>query len=49
MSEVATFSVDDISVSMTEKAITYARKQMASDATAKGIVLGVKKKWMLWV
>lgn len=43
MSEVATFSIDDISVSMTEKAIAYARKQMASDTNAKGIVLGVKK------
>ena len=43
MSEVSTFSLDDISVSMTDKAIGYARKQMASDADAKGIVLGVKK------
>jgi Fe-S cluster assembly protein SufA/iron-sulfur cluster assembly protein len=43
MNEVSTFSPDDISVSMTEKAIGYARKQLASDTNAKGIVLGVKK------
>jgi Fe-S cluster assembly protein SufA/iron-sulfur cluster assembly protein len=43
MNEVSTFSPDDISVSMTEKAIGYARKQLASDINAKGIVLGVKK------
>jgi len=43
MSEVNTFSPDEISVSMTEKAIDYARKQLASDSSAKGIVLGVKK------
>lgn len=41
--EVNTFSPDDISVSMTEKAVAYARKQLASDSNAKGIVLGVKK------
>ena len=43
MSTVSTFSPDDISVSMTEKAVSYARKQLASDSAAKGIVLGVKK------
>lgn len=43
MTQVATFSLDDISVSMTEKAIGYARKQLTTDASAKGIVLGVKK------
>jgi iron-sulfur cluster assembly accessory protein len=43
MNEVSTFSPDDICVSMTEKAIGYARKQLASDINAKGIVLGVKK------
>lgn len=43
MTAVESFSPDEISVSMTEKAISYARKQLASDASAKGIVLGVKK------
>ena len=43
MSDVATFSPDDIQVSMTDKAIGYARKQLASDDSASGIVLGVKK------
>ncbi|MAA71931.1 MAG: iron-sulfur cluster assembly accessory protein [Bermanella sp.] len=43
MSEVNTFSPDDITVSMTEKALAYARKQLSSNDQAKGIVLGVKK------
>jgi len=43
MSDVNTFSPNDITVSMTEKAIEYARKQLASDTAASGIVLGVKK------
>ena len=43
MSEVTTFSPNDITVSMTEKALDYARKQLSSNSNAKGIVLGVKK------
>lgn len=43
MSSVNTFSPDEITVSMTDKAINYARKQLSSDSSAKGIVLGVKK------
>ncbi|MGR6872550.1 HesB/IscA family protein [Pseudomonas sp. HK3] len=43
MSEVSTFSPNDITVSMTEKALAYARKQLNTNADAKGIVLGVKK------
>ncbi|GAA6135705.1 Fe-S cluster assembly scaffold SufA [Oceaniserpentilla sp. 4NH20-0058] len=43
MSDVNTFSPNDITVSMTEKAIAYARKQLKSSTDAKGIVLGVKK------
>lgn len=43
MSEVNTFSPNEITVSMTEKAINYARKQLQNNADAKGIVLGIKK------
>lgn len=43
MSEVSTFSPADITVSMTDAAIKYARKQLQSNTAAKGIVLGVKK------
>jgi len=43
MSEVNTFSPDEITVSMTDAAIAYARKQLQSNQDAKGIVLGVKK------
>ena len=43
MSEVNTFSPNEITVSMTDKAVAYARKQLQSNADAKGIVLGVKK------
>jgi len=43
MTEVNTFSPNEVSVSMTQKAIDYARKQLASDQDAIGIVLGVKK------
>ena len=43
MSEVETFSPSQITVSMTDKALDYARKQLASSQEAKGILLGVKK------
>ena len=43
MSEVETFSPSQITVSMTDKALDYARKQLASSQDAKGILLGVKK------
>lgn len=42
MSDVSTFSPDDISVSMTEAALNYARKQLEGN-NAQGILLGVKK------
>ncbi len=42
MSEVKTFSPDEIHVSMTEAALDYARKQLANHP-AQGILLGVKK------
>ncbi len=43
MSDVETFSPANISVSMTEKAISFARKQLAQKPSALGIMLGVKK------
>jgi len=43
MSEVNTFSPDEITVSMTDAAIAYARKQLQSSDTAKGIAVGIKK------
>lgn len=42
MSEVGSFSPEDVTVSMTEKAVQYARKQLQS-ANDQYIVLGVKK------
>ena len=42
MSEVNTFSPDEIKVSMTDAALDYARKQLSS-SEAHGILLGVKK------
>ena len=42
MSNVDTFSPDDISLSMTEAALGYARKQLLG-SKALGILLGVKK------
>jgi len=41
--QVESFSPDEISISMTEAALNYARKQLASNADASGILLGVKK------
>jgi len=41
--QVESFSPDEISISMTEAALNYARKQLASNADARGILLGVKK------
>lgn len=43
MSQVETFSPDQISISMTDAALDYSRKQLASSSEAKGILLGVKK------
>ncbi len=43
MSDVNTFSPSDISVSMTDNALEYVRKQLASSVDAKGILLGIKK------
>ena len=43
MSEVETFSPDQISISMTDAALDYSRKQLAGNTSALGILLGVKK------
>ncbi|WP_396587539.1 HesB/IscA family protein [Bermanella sp. R86510] len=42
MTQVESFTPDDVTVSMTEKAVQYARKQLNS-ASDQYIVLGVKK------
>ncbi len=46
-SEVGIFSPSDpapvVQVSMTESALDYVRKQLATSSEAKGIMLGVKK------
>lgn len=43
MAGVESFSPDQISISMTEAALDYARRQLSGNAEAKGILLGVKK------
>jgi iron-sulfur cluster assembly accessory protein len=47
MNVVNTFSPSDVApnmnLSMTEAALNYVRKQLASTDSAKGIILGVKK------
>jgi len=43
MSGVESFSPDQISISMTDAALDYSRKQLSGSADAKGILLGVKK------